>query len=205
MRVLPYGDTALLAEVDDPALVLPLAVAARRLDGVRETVPAATTVLVALRDGAAADAVAHALRELSGGLEPARHGGGEEIGLEVALEVDYDGPDLASTADELGLDVDDLVRLHTAGEYVVAFCGFAPGFAYLRGLDTQLHVPRLAEPRTRVPAGSVGIAGEFTGVYPRQSPGGWRLLGRTDAPLWSLDRTPPALLAPATRVRFRPR
>ncbi|HVU92653.1 MAG TPA: allophanate hydrolase subunit 1, partial [Jatrophihabitans sp.] len=123
----------------------------------------------------------------------------------VELAVEYDGPDLAATAAELGLSPAELVRRHAAGEYVVAFCGFAPGFAYLTGLDPALHVPRLAEPRTRVPAGAVGIAGEFTGVYPRPSPGGWRLLGRTDAVLWDLDRTPPALLPPGTRVRFRPR
>jgi KipI family sensor histidine kinase inhibitor len=120
----------------------------------------------------------------------------------LTLEVDYDGADLAGTAAEVGLDTDALVRAHTAREYVVAFCGFAPGFGYLRGLDPALHVSRLAEPRTRVPAGSVGIAGEFTGVYPRQSPGGWRLLGRTDADLWDARREPPALLAPGTRVRF---
>ncbi|MDT4942795.1 MAG: hypothetical protein QOJ34_2884, partial [Pseudonocardiales bacterium] len=78
------------------------------------------------------------------------------------------------------------------------------GFAYLRGLDPALHLARRAEPRTRVPAGSVGIAGEFTGAYPRESPGGWQLLGRTDAALWDLDRDPPALLTPGTPVRFRP-
>ncbi len=103
------------------------------------------------------------------------------------------------------MTADELVARHSEPRYVVAFCGFAPGFAYLSGLDERLHVARRAEPRTRVPAGSVGIAGEFTGVYPRASPGGWRLLGRTDADLWNLARTPPALLVPGTRVRFRPR
>jgi KipI family sensor histidine kinase inhibitor len=102
----------------------------------------------------------------------------------------------------LGLGVDDLIRRHSAMRYRVAFCGFAPGFAYLSGLDPALHVPRLAEPRTAVPAGSVAIAGEFTAVYPRRSPGGWRLLGTSQAQLWQLDRDPPSLLTPGTAVRF---
>ncbi len=95
--------------------------------------------------------------------------------------------------------------MHSGAGYTVRFCGFAPGFAYLDGLDPRLHVPRRDDPRTSIPAGSVAIAGEFAGVYPRASPGGWRLLGRTDASLWDVDRDPPALLTPGTRVRFRAR
>ena len=113
-------------------------------------------------------------------------------------------PDLPAVAAETGLTHDEVIGRHARGRYVVAFCGFAPGFAYLTGLDPQLHVPRLSEPRTRVPAGAVGIADEFTGVYPRPSPGGWRLLGRTAATLWDVERKPPALLVPGARVRFRP-
>jgi KipI family sensor histidine kinase inhibitor len=198
MRVVPYGDEALLVEPDDPDTVLALAAAARAEPGVLEVVPAARTLLVragASAIGGLAARVAQLADECAGGAAPHAR--------EVVLDVHYDGADLAHTAAELGLDPDGLVRRHTAGRYVVAFCGFAPGFAYLRGLDDALHVARLPEPRTRVPAGSVGIAGEFTGVYPRESPGGWRLLGRTDAALWDLDRTPPALLVPGTRVRFR--
>ena len=115
----------------------------------------------------------------------------------------YDGPDLAAVAADTGLTVAEVIARHTAPAYTVGFIGFAPGFAYLIGLDPVLHVPRHASPRTRVPAGSVGIAGEFTGVYPRASPGGWQLLGRTNAALWDLARERPALLEPGVAVRFR--
>jgi 5-oxoprolinase (ATP-hydrolysing) subunit B len=199
MRVLPYGAAALLVEPDDPATVLALAGALLATAGVLEVVPAARTVLVQGEPGMLAD-LERRLPGIGDTLRPEEAPAGEN----VVLGVHYDGADLAPTAAELGISPDELIRRHAAGRYVVAFCGFAPGFAYLTGLDAALHVPRLAEPRTRVPAGSVGIAGEFTGVYPRSSPGGWRLLGRTDAPLWDLARTPPALLPPGTRVTFRP-
>lgn len=198
MRLLPYGAAALLVEPDDPALVLPLAEAARREPGVEEVVPAARTLLVRTTP-----ARIETLRGRLPVLADDAAARPQPAGRRVVLDVRYDGADLDATAAELGLSADELVRRHAAGEYIVAFCGFAPGFAYLRGLDPALHVPRLRDPRTRVPAGSVGIAGEFTGVYPRESPGGWRLLGRTDAPLWDLRRTPPALLVPGTRVTFR--
>ncbi len=94
------------------------------------------------------------------------------------------------------------MRRHTAVDYLVAFLGFTPGFPYLVGLDPALHVPRRATPRTRVPAGSVGLAGSQTGVYPTASPGGWQLIGRTEAVLFDPDRDPPALLAPGDRLRF---
>lgn len=199
MRVLPYGDSAVLVEPDEPDAVLGLAAAVRQLPGVREVVPAARTLLVRAPASLIAG-IAGQLDEISMSTA-AEYAGAED---EVVLDVHYDGADLADVAAETGLDPDEVVRRHVDGAYVVAFCGFAPGFAYLRGLDASLHLPRLAEPRARVPAGSVGVAGEFSGVYPRESPGGWRLLGRTDAQLWDLARTPPALLAPGTRVRFRP-
>jgi KipI family sensor histidine kinase inhibitor len=199
VRVLPYGDTALLAEPTDPASVLSLAAAARAEPGVLEVIPAARTLLV--RTEAAATArLARRLVEL----ESAPAAESATVGEQVVLDVRYDGADLAAVATEVGLDPDEVIRRHSAGRYVVAFCGFAPGFAYLTGLDESLYVPRLAEPRTTVPAGSVAIAGEFTAVYPRASPGGWRLLGTTDAAVWDLARTPPALLVPGTAVRFRP-
>jgi KipI family sensor histidine kinase inhibitor len=199
MRVLPVGDEALLIEPADPAGLLDLADALRAAPEAAEVVPAARTLLVR---GAPGD-LARLRGRLATLADDAAAVATHTAHGEVLLDVHYDGADLAATAAELGLAPAELVRRHTAGEYVVAFCGFAPGFGYLRGLDAALHVARLAEPRTRVPAGSVGIAGEFTGVYPRESPGGWRLLGRTDAPLWDLRRTPPALLVPGTRVRFR--
>jgi KipI family sensor histidine kinase inhibitor len=198
VKVLPYGDAAVLVEPDDPAAVVGLAAAVRAQPGVLEVVPAATTLLVRA-PAETLDGLTDRLPDLAAGPVPVS----ADAPGEVVLDVQYDGADLASVAADLGLGTDELVRRHAAGEYVVAFCGFAPGFAYLRGLDQSLQVPRRAEPRTRVPTGSVGIAGEFTGVYPRASPGGWRLLGRTAAPLWDLDRDPPALLTPGTRVRFR--
>jgi KipI family sensor histidine kinase inhibitor len=199
VRVLPYGDTALLAEPTDPASVLSLAAAARAEPGVVEVIPAARTLLVRTEATATAR-LARRLVELESAPAAESGTGGEP----VVLDVRYDGADLAGVAAQVGLDPDEVIRRHSAGRYVVAFCGFAPGFAYLTGLDESLHVPRLAEPRTTVPAGSVAIAGEFTAVYPRASPGGWRLLGTTDAELWDLARTPPALLVPGTAVRFRP-
>jgi KipI family sensor histidine kinase inhibitor len=197
MNVLPYGDAALLVEPDDPATVVALGVALRGEDGVLEVVPAARTLLVRAAP-VALPMLRAKLPVLAAGLDAA-HG---PESPEIELPVRYDGADLSDTAADLGIDTAELVRRHLAGAYTVAFCGFVPGFAYLRGLDPTLHVARLAEPRTRVPAGAVGIGGEFSGVYPRESPGGWRLLGRTDAVLWDLARTPPALLVPGARVRF---
>ncbi len=115
-----------------------------------------------------------------------------------------EGPDLEAAAAELGMPTDELVRRHAAPEYTVAMIGFAPGFPYLLGLDPALALPRLATPRTAVPAGSVGIGGAQTGIYPRESPGGWRLIGRTPLALFDPAGDPPALLAPGDRVRFVP-
>jgi KipI family sensor histidine kinase inhibitor len=120
----------------------------------------------------------------------------------VTLDVVYDGPDLADVAAATGMTSAEVVTRHSGAEYEVAFCGFSPGFAYLRGLDPGLVVPRLATPRTVVPAGSVAVADTWSAVYPRDSPGGWQLLGRTDAVLWDLGRPAPALLTAGTRVRF---
>ena len=202
MKVLPYGDRAVLVEPADPDGVLPLRdwLVRQGHSGVVAVLPAARTVLVEL------DPVVlpmHRLSELRAGAEPqlpSRPAGGEE----VELPVRYDGADLATVAGEVGLTVDELVELHSGCEYTVQFCGFSPGFGYLTGLDRRLWLPRLATPRPAVPAGSVAIAGEYAGVYPRPSPGGWRLLGSTEVALFDLDRRPPALLAPGTRVRFVP-
>ncbi len=120
----------------------------------------------------------------------------------VEVPVTYDGPDLPEVAARWGMSIEDAVALHAGTGFTVAFCGFSPGFAYLAGLPHHLAVPRRETPRTRVPAGSVAIAGEWCGVYPQESPGGWALVGRTDIPLFDLDRDPPALLGPGTRVRF---
>jgi KipI family sensor histidine kinase inhibitor len=195
MRVLAYGDGALLAEPDQPAAVPGTRDAIAALDGVIEAIAGAATVL-AVVDPAALDQVRAALTRI----EPTAAARADRNPVEVPVV--YDGADLADVAAETGLSVDEVIARHAAGSYLVRFCGFAPGFAYLDGLDRRLHVARRSEPRTAVPAGSVAIAGEFAGVYPHPSPGGWRLLGRTDATLWDVTRDPPALLGPGTPVRF---
>jgi KipI family sensor histidine kinase inhibitor len=116
--------------------------------------------------------------------------------------VHYDGEDLEELAGLLHLAPDELVHRHTGTEWTVAFGGFAPGFGYLTQPGGQWDVPRRSTPRTRVPAGSVALAGEFSGVYPRESPGGWQLIGRTDVAVFDLDRDPAALLRPGVRIRF---
>ena len=199
MRLLPCGDAALLVELADLDAVLDLYAALRRaeLAGVTELVPAARTVLVRFDPGRTrAATLARALR----GVQVERHAG--TAGGPVEVPVSYDGPDLADVATLTGLSEQEVVGLHTAATWTVAFLGFAPGFGYLVGGDRRLHVARRAEPRTRVPAGAVGLADEFSGVYPRESPGGWQLIGRTDLALWDLDRDPPALLVPGAQVRF---
>ena len=197
---LAYGDTAVLLELAEPADVLGLRdrVVSLRHPAIRAVVPAARTVLVEFDPSTAgADLVVAAIREHAA--EPADQPSTGEL---VELPVHYDGADLSEVADRCGLPVPAVIELHAEAEYTVRFCGFSPGFGYLTGLDPRLRMPRLASPRAQLPAGSVAIAGEYTGIYPRSSPGGWRLLGRTTATLFDLDRDPPALLAPGTRVRF---
>jgi len=196
VRLLPCGRRAVLVEIDD---VLGFQAALSRLapDGVEELVPGARTLLVRF-DPAVTDA--DRLGALLRGVSPV-DSVLSEAG-EVVLPVVYDGEDLADVAAEAGLAVSEVIARHTAGAYVSAFCGFAPGFAYLSGLDPALHVSRRATPRTRIPAGSVAIAGEYSAVYPSASPGGWRLLGRTAVPVWDVERDPPNLLPPGTKVRF---
>ena len=126
----------------------------------------------------------------------------QQAGRQVEIPVRYDGPDLADVARHCGLSPAEVVRRHTQPEYVVYFIGFQPGFAYMGGLDEALHTPRRAEPRVAVPAGSVGIGGAQTGIYPLVTPGGWQLIGRTALPLFDPQAEPPTLLAPGDRVRF---
>ncbi len=199
MRVLKCADTGVLVEVADLAQVIALGAAleADPLPGVADVVPAARTVLLRLEPGADPAGVAAGVTGIPLAAEVSR-GAGET----VTIPVHYDGEDLADIADLTGLSQREVVRAHTAATWTVAFCGFAPGFGYMVGDDPRLHVPRRGEARTRVPKGSVALAGEFTGVYPRSSPGGWQLLGRTDAVTWDLDRNPPGLLRPGVRVRF---
>lgn len=202
MRLLPYGDTALLVDADgdsDRDLLLALRDAVLAEPGIVDAVPAARTLLIEFDPSRMTFAQAEeAVRRAR--LRPPS----TRAAAVVEIRAHYDGADIGAVAELAGLSRDDVIELHCTPTYTVAFCGFTPGFAYLQGLDPALHVPRLDRPRTLVPAGSVAIAGEFTGVYPRSSPGGWRLLGVTDAPLWDTARQPPALLHPGTRVRFVP-
>ena len=203
-RVLPMGERALLLEVETLAAATALhrRLAASRIDGVVDLVPAARTVLVRVDPATLPLAAARAwIARTTTDAAPEAAGPAAAVELEVA----YDGADLAETAALLGMSADELVRRHTAAEWTVAFTGFAPGFGYLVSPQWRFDVPRLASPRTRVPRGSVGLAGGFTGAYPRETPGGWRLIGTTDAPLFDPDAASPALLAPGTPVRFRPR
>lgn len=200
-----YGDRALLIECDGIDEVLAFAAAVRAgategaISGVVDVVPAARTVLVSLAD----PRLQQPVRALLGAVEvtplPPPTGGTAD----VVIDVRYDGPDLEDVAAQLRMAVDEVVEAHTGTPWRVGFSGFAPGFAYLVGGDARLRVPRRAEPRTRVPAGAVALAGEFSGIYPRESPGGWQLIGRTDAVLWDLDRAAPALLRPGMWVRFQ--
>jgi len=195
-----YGDRALLLECESSEQVLALADALRQhqLPGVLDIVPAARTVLLTLAGPHDQATTRQRLTRLPA--EPADSGARESS--EVLIEVIYDGPDLADVAAHTGLTVTEVIETHTATPWRVGFGGFAPGFAYLIGGDPRLAVPRRTDPRTAVPAGSVGLAGEFSGIYPRQSPGGWQLIGRTDAVLWDIDRPQPALLEPGMWVRF---
>jgi KipI family sensor histidine kinase inhibitor len=198
MKVLPYGTRALLAEVADHrhGLALYDDLVGTPLDGMVDVVPAARTVLVVFADERRAGSAAPALAARSAVPRP------RDEGPVVEIPVVYDGADLGEVADLASLPVDEIVARHLTGDYVVAFVGFAPGFAYLAGLDAALQVARRQEPRTNVPAGSVALAGEYTAVYPGESPGGWRLIGRTTTRMWGLDRDPPSLLRPGSRVRF---
>jgi KipI family sensor histidine kinase inhibitor len=203
LQVLDYGDHALLLECQNTAEVLAYTAALRAADlrGVVDIVPASRTVLVKL-DGArylpAARQRIDKLQVISDETVPS----GE---VDVVIDVVYDGADLDEVGRITGLGAQGVIAAHTGTPWRVAFGGFAPGFAYLVGGDPRLEVPRRDEPRTCVPAGSVALAGEFSGVYPRETPGGWQLLGRTDAVLWDVDRPDPALLTAGMTVQFRER
>ncbi len=199
-RILVVGDTGLLVELDELPVVLALAAAVRAAppSGLIDVVPAARTVLLVFTPGTDLGAAGRAVLELR--LDPEAEDAVAST-EPVQIDVVYDGPDLDEVGTLTGLGADGVVAAHTGSEWRVAFGGFAPGFAYLVGGDERLDVARRAEPRTTVPAGSVGLAGEYSGVYPRSSPGGWQLIGRTDAELWNEQRG--ALLQPGGTVRFR--
>ncbi|MCU1606675.1 MAG: allophanate hydrolase [Modestobacter sp.] len=194
-----FGAEAVLVELADRGRVLDQyeALTRSRLPGVTDIVPAQATVLVTF-DQAVTTAAA-VTGWIEGTVPTARE---REGGAVVEIGVVYDGADLVEVGAATGLTPAEVVAAHSGAVFSVAFCGFAPGFAYLTGLPPELHLPRRSSPRTRVPAGSVAIADAFSAVYPRSSPGGWHLLGRTGAALWDLTREVPGLLQPGDQVRF---
>lgn len=199
MRFLPVNRHAILVELADlqQTLVLLSALQAESIDGVQELVPAARTILVQFAPHiiSAAQLVRRiAACDLQGAVQ--------RSDVLVQIPVRYDGEDLAEVAEILGVSPGEVVRRHTGSEWSVAFTGFAPGFAYLSGGDPLFQVPRRATPRTKVPAGAVALAGTFSAVYPQASPGGWQIIGVTDAAMWDLTRDLPALLQPGYRVQF---
>lgn len=199
MRVLPCGDAAVLVELGDldEALGLQAELLRRRPPGTVDLVPGSRTLLVRLDPAVTSP---DQMRRVLDGLQPDVTERRETRRIEVPAV--YDGADLAAVGELTGLGERGVVTAHTEQTWTVAFAGFAPGFGYLTGEDERLAVPRLDDPRTTVPAGSIGLAGSFSGIYPRASPGGWRLIGRTDLAMWQVDRDPPALLEPGVRVRF---
>lgn len=209
MRVLGSGELAFLVEFDRDSDVLATSAAIRSaaasadpavagpLADVEELVPAQRTLLVRCRRAASTGAVAVAVAALR--VTEVEVTAGDDVNIDVV----YDGADLDDVAGVTGRSRNEVVATHTGTVWTVAFCGFAPGFGYLRAPGDPLEVPRRSSPRTRVPTGSVALAGRYSGVYPTPSPGGWQLIGRTEATLWDSSRTPPALLVPGTRVHFR--
>ncbi|MFB8009753.1 allophanate hydrolase subunit 1 [Nocardia sp. NPDC056000] len=216
------GDSALLVIPAARALVADLVVALRpRPEGVVDVLPAAETVLVTLSESLAAEPVRARLNALLARLEAdARVGAGAPVAPggrslpdappagsdpdaePIRIPVRYDGADLPEVARLLGLTRDEVIAQHTSTVWRCAFVGFAPGFGYLESADGRLTVPRRPESRTAIPPGAVALAGGYSAVYPRRSPGGWQLIGSTDAPLWDVDRDPPALIRAAAAVQF---
>jgi len=209
VRVLGSGELAFLVEFDRDSDVLATSAAIRSaaasadpavagpLADVEELVSAQRTLLVRCRRAASTGAVAVAVAALR--VTEVEVTAGDDVNIDVV----YDGADLDDVAGVTGRSRNEVVATHTGTVWTVAFCGFAPGFGYLRAPGDPLEVPRRSSPRTRVPTGSVALAGRYSGVYPTPSPGGWQLIGRTEATLWDSSRTPPALLVPGTRVHFR--
>lgn len=199
MRFLPVSLTTILVELADldETLALFASLQAAPVDGIEEMVPAARTLMIRFRPekvSATELATRISTRDLSAKIAPS-----EQL---VEIPVRYDGEDLNDVAELTGLSVEEVICRHTESEFTVAFCGFAPGFGYLVGGDPALHVPRRKSPRTRIPAGSVALAGAFSGVYPQASPGGWQIIGTTPVKMWDIDRDPGALFQPGYRVRF---
>jgi KipI family sensor histidine kinase inhibitor len=205
MELSYVGDTALMVELGclDDVLRMHAALSASRdrgePSGIEDLIPAERTILVLFaRDRIRPEEV----RDWVARTRPAQARG--SAGEEIELPVHYEGEDLDDVGELTGLGPQGVIDAHTGTPWTVAFTGFAPGFGYLVGGDGRLRVPRLASPRIRVPAGAVALAGHYSAVYPRVSPGGWRLIGRTSTEVWDAGADPPALLRPGVRVRFTP-
>lgn len=200
MRFLPVAPDTVLIELPDLAATLALfdAVQAAALPQVAEVIPAARTLMLRLRPGHIVDAaLVQGLRTLP----PAPPRAADTTAV-VEIPMTYDGADLADVAQHMQLTEAEVIAAHQAAAWQVAFCGFAPGFAYLTCDDPRFDLPRRSSPRPRIPAGSVALAGRFGGVYPQASPGGWQLIGTTNLPMWDITRDPPAILQPGGTVRF---
>ncbi|MDH4414763.1 MAG: urea amidolyase family protein [Rhizobium sp.] len=199
MRFLPVSLTVLIVELKnlDETLALFASLEAEPVHGIIDIVPAARTLMIRFSpETLTAQGLAAAIsqRDLTAKIAPSD--------MQVEIPVTYDGEDLKDVAELTGLSIAEVIERHTASEFTVAFCGFAPGFGYLVGGDPALQVPRRQSPRTKIPAGSVALAGAFSGVYPQASPGGWQIIGTTPLKMWDLTRQPPALFQPGYRVRF---
>lgn len=200
MRFLPVGDDHFIVELEDLEKTLQLynSLITKPLNGLGEMIPAARTLLIRFDPNISRQE--DLINQISArNLE----GKAQQHGKVIEIPVHYNGEDLNEVAEILGLSVEDVIRRHTQSDYIVAFTGFAPGFAYLVNGDPIFDLPRRKTPRTRIPAGSIGFAGRFSGIYPQASPGGWQLIGITDVPMFDLSRTPPALLQPGMHVHFR--
>jgi len=199
LSVRPVGTRAVLAELTgtQDVLALQTLLLESPLPGQLDVLAAAQTVMVRAESPAAARRMAAFLLELDL-TAPVKQDGGL-----VFIDTVYDGEDLAEVGRLTGLGTDGVIEAHSSQVWTVAFAGFAPGFGYMVGENQALEVPRRSSPRTAVPAGSVALAGNYSAVYPRRSPGGWQLIGRTGARMWDLSRAEPALASPGHRVRFR--
>ncbi len=204
LRILPAGDRGVLVVPQDRrdlgALIDGLR--AEPPPGVEDVLPAAETVLITLIRGARRDALRQRLLDILARSRTAPSAPPKVVRETVTIEVNYDGEDLAAVAASLGVQVDEIVAAHTSRMWRCAFIGFAPGFSYLESAEGGLAVPRRAQSRIRVLAGAVALADGYSAVYPRASPGGWQIIGRTEAVMWDLDRPQPALVAPGMQVRF---
>lgn len=200
MRFLPVNLSMLMAELQSLEETMALNNLLRELSQnlfIEELTPAARTVLIRFNPIMTdANILAKQIAQLDVSAIEIQSG---EL---VIIPVHYNGEDLSAVAEYLGITTEEVIKRHTNNEYQVAFCGFAPGFAYMVSKNAQLNVPRHQSPRVRIPANSVALAGEFSSVYPQASPGGWQLIGTTQTKVWDLHRTEPALLKPGYRVNF---